>query len=148
MISPKKRYFASIFSAAAFLVVVGGSCHYVANRSQRVALVTRLEDMERDLSLLRDDLASMQKSGAVARLSAEGNEPQRGESAEGSRLTSASRPRVLGRGRTGQWLYCDIRYPDGATRRYYIRANPSPGQVKQFVATLSADSFEHSIAEN
>lgn len=139
---PRKRYFATLVTGLSLLAVLGGSLHYAAGRIQRRRLEDRLDQLE-------SDLASMQKrsaENAPSAVSSAGENPPRPSGGVDER--PVCRPRVLGRGRSRNWLYLDVRYPDGTTYRYYVRQNPSRYEVKQFVATLSADSYEHAIYEN
>lgn len=136
---PRRRYYSTISAALAILAAAAFIFHYAAGRVRSRAASSRIDDIEARLSSLAarvETLASKQSRGAVDPLSVEGNEPRSGESVGGSR----PRPVFLGSGRTGSYFYSDIRYPTGDVRRYYIRTNATPRQVRSWVRSLSSDA--------
>lgn len=144
-VSPRRRYFASLFSAGAVLLVLGGSLHYYANRAQRVKLASRVSALERDIAALHP---SMQNSSAVGDSSAVSNEPRSGESAGGYRQGPVCRPRLLGSGRNRGYAWCEYVFADGYTARYYLRTNSTPAQVRAYVSRLVSDSRAHSFPDD
>lgn len=52
--------------------------------------------------------------------------------------TNIPKPRILGSGRSGRFIYVDVCLPSGSVLRYFLR-DGSPAQVKWFVARLRDD---------
>lgn len=139
------------------LVVVG----YVMDRRATALRSTHAEKCVSDLSVRLDTLSkrldeisqSMQNRSAVDRLVAEGNEaPNGAESVGGYPNGLVCRPRILGSGRNGRYLYTDVRHVDGQVLRYYIAANATPLEVRAFVRSMAEDAqdrrFAVSVAQN
>lgn len=118
------------------VALVGGG--YVADRRATALRVVRLSAELDGLSSRIAELESRPpqlEGGAYAGGSAAAPAPHSVEEAQPS-LPPA---RVLGRGRTGAWLYTDVRLPDGGTRRYYIRTNAPPAQLVAMLNGIRED---------
>lgn len=63
---------------------------------------------------------------------------------------SRPRPRLLGRGSSGNWVYSDLRLPSGEVRRYFARKNSTLQDMAMLLANIRADvdeCFETSLDE-
>lgn len=134
--SPRARYRASLAFAAVVLLFVGTFSHWRAFRLQRRAIFDRLDSVERRLSTFEvprelpvDPKIASASSGGSAFF----------HSGDVREAVSAPRPRFLGSGRTGQYLYSDVRLPSGHVNRYYLPATATQLQVKRWITCIVAD---------
>lgn len=154
---PRARFRLRYWIPVVFLFIAG----YAMDRRATALRSMHAEKSFEDLSARFDELSarldkigqSMQDRRAVERPSVEGNEaPQGAESVAGYPIRMVCRPRILGSGRTGRYLYTDVRHVDGQVLRYYIAEDATPLEIRAYVRSMAEDAqdrrFAVSVAQN
>lgn len=141
---PRVRYFGGITTAVVFLLVIGSMFHYLSQRRQRRTVERRCDDLEKRLFDLEKLVSSSEqcsqneKNPSNSLAQNDLSHPGRiGVSSNYSK--SFARPRLLGRGSSGNWVYSDLRLPSGEVRRYYARKNSTMQDMALLLANIRAD---------
>lgn len=127
-INPRRFYNSTLYFGLSFLFITGAFFHYAGNRTQRRNLERKLDSLVSRVSALES--RPVQESVSVA-------SPI--PSSEPTQSKEYPPPRLLGSGQTGNWMYSDLRLPSGEVRRYYLRKDASPAQMKSLLSNIQFD---------
>jgi hypothetical protein len=140
---PRAKYFATTITGFSILAALGVALHFAATvRSTRRLrddirlLEARVDALEQFARTAESDFLHVREIGVSSNI-------------QGTRDNgpTALPPRLLGRGRSGSWMYSDLRLPNGEVRRYYCRTNATPAQLLALVSTIRADMVDASVVK-
>lgn len=141
---PRVRYFGGITTAVVFLLVTGSTLHYFSQRRQRRTLERRCDVLEKRLHDLENVVSSvdqrLQDEKNSSNSLASNDFLHSGRIGDSSNFSKPlARPRLLGRGSSGNWVYSDLRLPSGEVRRYYARKNSTAQELSILLSNIRAD---------
>lgn len=141
---PRVRYFGGITTAVVLLLVTGSTFHYLSQRRQRRSVERRCDAIEKRLSFLESSLSTFSESFQNQNNSSNplsvNDFPHSRQSGFSSNYSKPlARPRLLGRGSSGNWVYSDLRLPSGEVRRYFARKNSTAQDMAMLLANIRAD---------